>query len=75
MYAWTSKVPSTGQFIKASAATSWKTGSDGIPTGWTVYDDMLLDPPDVFCDGETIELTCATPDVDIYYRLNQTGEF
>lgn len=36
---------------------------------------MLLDPPDVFCDGETIELTCATSDVDIYYRLNQTGEF
>lgn len=75
LYGWVSNVPSTGQFIKSSSATSWTTGNHGIPTGWTVYNDMLLDPPEVFCDGETIELICATSDADIYYRLNQTGEF
>ena len=75
LQSWVSNVPSTGQFVKSSSATSWPTGSAGIPTGWTVYDDMILETPEVFCDGETIELTCATPDVDIYYRLNQQGEF
>ena len=67
---WVSNVPNAGSFIKDKDATQWSVGNNGIPTGWTVYDDMLLDPPEVFCDGETIELTCATSGADIYYRLN-----
>ena len=72
---WTLNVAATGIFVKSSSATSWSTGTAGIPTGWTVSEDMLLYPPTVFCDGETIELECETEEATIYYRLNQTGEF
>ncbi len=34
-YNWVNGVASTGTFTKASGAT-WPTGSNGIPTGWTV---------------------------------------
>ena len=33
---WVANVASTGTFIKASSMTSWTTGNNGIPTGWTV---------------------------------------
>ena len=33
---WVSNVASTGRFVKASSMTSWTTGNNGIPTGWTV---------------------------------------
>ena len=33
---WVSGVASTGTFVKASSMTSWTTGVNGIPTGWTV---------------------------------------
>lgn len=33
---WLNGVSSTGTFVKASSMTSWKTGVDGIPEGWTV---------------------------------------
>ena len=33
---WVDGVASTGTFIKASSMTSWPTGNNGIPTGWTV---------------------------------------
>jgi hypothetical protein len=29
-------VASTGTFTKASGVTSWPTGNNGIPEGWTV---------------------------------------
>ena len=35
---WTYKVASTGTFIKSASATDWKTGTSGIPSGWTVQD-------------------------------------
>ena len=35
---WVSGVASTGTFVKPSSMASWKTGVDGIPTGWTVQD-------------------------------------
>lgn len=35
-YLWVSEVPSSGTFIKNPSMTSWTTGVDGIPTGWTV---------------------------------------
>ena len=43
---WVSSVASTGTFIKDSTMTSWPTGSNGIPEGWTVvnhYDDVALE--------------------------------
>ena len=36
---WVKGVASTGTFIKASYMTSWTTGNDGIPSGWTVYNE------------------------------------
>ena len=35
---WVSGVASTGTFVKAAGMTSWTTGVDGIPSGWTVQD-------------------------------------
>lgn len=35
---WVANVASTGTFIKAASMTSWTTGNNGIPTGWTVQD-------------------------------------
>lgn len=36
LLSWTNNVSSTGTFVKNSSMTSWPTGDDGIPTGWTV---------------------------------------
>lgn len=33
---WLNKVAATGTFVKASSMTSWTTGVNGIPSGWTV---------------------------------------
>lgn len=33
---WTSNVSSTGTFTKATSMSSWTTGANGIPSGWTV---------------------------------------
>ena len=38
IYDWVRKVPSGGTFYKAPSMTSWKTGTSGIPSGWTVVD-------------------------------------
>ena len=35
---WVEYVASTGTFVKNPNMTSWKTGTSGIPTGWTVQD-------------------------------------
>lgn len=35
---WISGVASTGTFVKNAAMTSWTTGNNGIPNGWTVVD-------------------------------------
>lgn len=36
---WVIGVASSGKFVKAASMTSWTTGVDGIPTGWTVQND------------------------------------
>ncbi len=33
---WVSGVASTGTFVKAASMTGWLTGTDGIPSGWSV---------------------------------------
>ena len=35
---WVSGVNSSGTFVKTSSMTSWSTGVNGIPSGWTVSD-------------------------------------
>ena len=72
---WVKNVAGDGAFAKASGATSWKTGANGIPTGWIVCEDVLLLPPEVSFFGDEIELECETEGAEIHYRLGQTGEF
>ena len=36
---WVRSVNSTGTFVKNPNMSSWTTGNNGIPTGWTVADD------------------------------------
>ena len=38
LYRWTEHVASTGTFVKNPNMTNWPTGTDGIPSGWTVQD-------------------------------------
>ena len=71
---WTTKVASSGFFVNAGNA-NWSTGASGIPSGWKIYNDFFLYNPEISCDGEHITMTCATQGADIYYRLNQTGDF
>jgi len=33
---WVNRVASSGTFVKASSMNNWSTGSDGIPSGWTI---------------------------------------
>ena len=35
---WLSGVAASGTFTKAASMEDWTTGSDGIPSGWTVED-------------------------------------
>lgn len=72
---WVKNVASSGMFVKSSDATSWATGTSGIPTNWVVSNDVLLYPPEISFDGETIELSCATSGAEIYYRLGQSGNY
>ena len=37
-WGWTGLVADTGTFVKAAGMNDWTTGTDGIPTGWTVQD-------------------------------------
>ena len=40
-YDWVNKVSSTGTFVKHPSMNGWTTGTDGIPSGWTVVDAEL----------------------------------
>lgn len=55
---WLTGVSATGTFVKAPGVTGWGNGVSGIPTGWTVYENVLIRDPEVSFDGETIELSC-----------------
>jgi hypothetical protein len=39
LYSWVKNVASSGTFVKNSAMTSLPTGTNGIPSGWTVVND------------------------------------
>ncbi len=70
---WVKNVAGDGVFIKAASASSWATSINGIPSGWMV--DVLLLPPEISFDGETIEFESDTVGAEIHYRLGQTGDF
>ena len=36
---WVNGVASSGTFVKSKSMNSWTTGNNGIPTGWTAYND------------------------------------
>ena len=75
---WVSSVSRQGTFVKDSGVSvdTWTRGNSGIPTNWLVYDDVPVVPPTITYDGfSEIELTCETQGADIYYRLNNTGEY
>ena len=71
---WVLRVASQGTFVKSANMNDWTIGSSGIPTNWVVYDAELV-APTVACDGKRIYLTCSTYESEIYYRLNETGEY
>lgn len=75
---WTSGVASSGTFVKDSGVSvdTWSRGANGIPKNWLVYDDVPVVPPTITYDGfSEITLTCDTQGADIFYRLNNSGEY
>lgn len=72
---WVTDVSSTGTFVKDSN-TTWTTGVNGIPTGWIVIDNKLVEDPVILFNGEDkITISCETSGANIYYRLNQSGNY
>lgn len=72
---WVTAVSSTGTFVKDSN-TTWTTGVNGIPTGWIVIDNKLVEDPVILFNGEDkITISCETSGANIYYRLNQTDNY
>ena len=39
------------------------------------YAPIVLDAPSVICSGDTITISCSTINAEIYYRLNQSGNY
>ena len=75
---WVSGVASSGTFVKDSGVSvdTWSRGANGIPINWLVYDDVPVVPPTITYDGfSEITLSCETVGADIYYRLNNSGEY
>lgn len=42
-YNWVANVAASGTFVKAASMNDWETGIIGIPSGWTVEDEIGLD--------------------------------
>ena len=40
---WVRNISSTGTFVKAASMTGWTRGNNGIPTNWTVEDEIGFD--------------------------------
>lgn len=73
---WVNNVAPSGTFVK-DANTSWTLNSiSGIPTGWTVFNNEVIEDPVITFNGEDkITITCDTSGADIYYRLGTTGSY
>ena len=77
---WVRSVARNGTFVKdvdtPISSSTWKTGESGIPTSWLVYNNQAVASPEINYDGfNIITLSCSTTGADIYYKLNQTGNY
>lgn len=70
---WVSQVAPIGTFVKDSSMEDWTIGISGIPVGWVT--EAALVEPAISCDGEEVTITCGTPNAEIYYSLNQSGNY
>jgi hypothetical protein len=74
---WLFNVSSTGTFIKNPAMTAWKTGNNGIPSGWTVEDYGESDVPYVTFAaeeaGSTVGLSRISPNQTLEYSTDTTN--
>ena len=48
--------------------------TSAIASETCLYDNGI-ERPEISCDGENVSIICETPSVDVYYRLNQTGDY
>lgn len=71
---WVKNVAASGIFVKASGV-NWSTGDNGIPSGWVVYENDALFPPEISFDGDEITMTCQTVGASIYYNLNENRSY
>lgn len=69
---WVTNVAATGTFIK-DGNTTWARGSSGIPNGWIIVDDgsIVVEEPEILCDGENITMLCETSGASIYYKIGE----
>ena len=75
---WTTGVASNGTFVKSEGVTTttWSRGANGIPTNWVVEDETTVKSPTISFDGfSIITLSCETEGADIFYKLNNTGDY
>ena len=56
---WLKGVAATGTFTKASTMTGWSESEDGIPTGWTVANKVILNDNNDIASQLTPEQTCT----------------
>ena len=76
-------VPSTGLFIKSANTsigtadnTTWGTGQNGIPKGWTIIDySDTLSQPDINCSNNLVTITYDNINSGIYYRFNYNKKY
>ena len=71
---WLKNVAAAGTFYKPESTADWTTGANGIPSGWTAKDVMLVTPLtfEAKTAGTTVTFTKST-DIDnlpIKYSLN-----
>ena len=77
-------IPSTGIFIKSpnttystsGSETSWSTGTNGIPKGWTIIDySDTLSQPNINCLNNLVTITYNNVNSGIYYRFNYNKKY
>ena len=59
--------------VEAYAESDGQTGHTAKET--CVYSPIVLTAPVILCNGEQITITCNTANAEIYYRLNQEGNY
>ena len=59
--------------VEAYAEIDGETGHVAKET--CTYTPIVVDAPSIICSGDTITISCETANAEIYYRLNQTGNY